>query len=93
MIGVGSIPANPDAQYVPSFSCWRFEIKLSPFFYREDPGRMVSILPLLPITSILLPATVQYYVKPTYYFIITLPGRQLGRLGGPAGLAGPGVTE
>jgi hypothetical protein len=30
--GVGSIPANPDAQNVPSFRRWRFEMKLSPFF-------------------------------------------------------------
>jgi hypothetical protein len=29
--GVGSIPANSDAQKVPSFSRWRFEMKLSPF--------------------------------------------------------------
>ncbi len=29
--GVGSIPANPDAQHVPSFRRWRFEMKLSPF--------------------------------------------------------------
>jgi hypothetical protein len=27
---VGSIPANPDAQNVPSFRRWRFEMKLSP---------------------------------------------------------------
>ncbi len=30
--GVGSIPANPDAQNVPSFRRWRFEMKLSPFY-------------------------------------------------------------
>jgi hypothetical protein len=29
--GVGSIPVNPDAQNVPSFRRWRFEMKLSPF--------------------------------------------------------------
>jgi hypothetical protein len=29
---VGSIPANCDAQNVPSFRRWRFEMKLSPFF-------------------------------------------------------------
>ena len=28
--GVGSIPANPDAQNVPSFRRRRFEMKLSP---------------------------------------------------------------
>jgi hypothetical protein len=28
--GVGSIPANPDAQNLPSFRRWRFEMKLSP---------------------------------------------------------------
>jgi hypothetical protein len=28
--GVGSIPANSDAQNVPSFRRWRFEMKLSP---------------------------------------------------------------
>jgi hypothetical protein len=28
---VGSIPANSDAQNVPSFRRWRFEMKLSPF--------------------------------------------------------------
>ncbi len=27
---VGSIPDNPDAQNVPSFRRWRFEMKLSP---------------------------------------------------------------
>ena len=31
--GVGSIPANSDALNVPSFSRWRFEMKLSPFYY------------------------------------------------------------
>jgi hypothetical protein len=35
--GVGSIPANPDAQNVPSFRRWRFEMKLSPFYYFEIP--------------------------------------------------------
>jgi hypothetical protein len=29
--GVGSIPASSDAQNVPSFRRWRFELKLSPF--------------------------------------------------------------
>ena len=29
--GVGSIPSNSDAQNAPSFRCWRFEMKLSPF--------------------------------------------------------------
>jgi hypothetical protein len=29
--GVGSIPANSDAQKLPSFRRWRFEMKLSPF--------------------------------------------------------------
>ena len=28
--GVGSIPANSDGQHVPSFSRWRFAMKLSP---------------------------------------------------------------
>ncbi len=31
--GVGSIPANSDAQNVPSFRRWRFEMKLSPYIY------------------------------------------------------------
>ncbi len=31
--GVGSIPANSDAQNVPSFRRWRFELKLSPFWF------------------------------------------------------------
>jgi hypothetical protein len=30
--GVGSIPANFNAQNVSSFCRWRFEMKLSPFF-------------------------------------------------------------
>ncbi len=30
--GVGSIPANSDAQNVPSFRRWRFEVKLSPLY-------------------------------------------------------------
>jgi hypothetical protein len=29
--GVGSIPANSDAQNVPFFRRWRFEMKLSPY--------------------------------------------------------------
>ena len=29
---VGLIPANSDAQHVPSFCSWRFEMKVSPFF-------------------------------------------------------------
>jgi hypothetical protein len=33
--GVGSIPANSDAQNVPSFRRWGFEMKLSPFFFFE----------------------------------------------------------
>ena len=33
--GVGSIPANSDAQHVPSFRRWRFEMKLSPFCLDE----------------------------------------------------------
>ena len=32
--GVGSIPANPNALNVPSFSRRRFEMKLSPFLCR-----------------------------------------------------------
>ncbi len=31
--GVSSIPANSDAVNGPSFRRWRFEMKLSPFFY------------------------------------------------------------
>jgi hypothetical protein len=31
--GVGSIPANSNAQNVPSFRRWRFEMKLSPFLF------------------------------------------------------------
>jgi hypothetical protein len=47
---VGSIPANPDAQNVPSFRRWRFEMKLSPFLIA---GRRICIhlaeqLPLYP---------------------------------------------
>jgi hypothetical protein len=30
--GVGSIPANSEAQNVPSFRRWQFEMKFSPFF-------------------------------------------------------------
>jgi hypothetical protein len=33
--GVGSIPANSDAQNVPSFRRWRFEMKLSPFCFSD----------------------------------------------------------
>ena len=32
LAGVGSIPTNSDAQHVPSFRRWRFEMKLSPCF-------------------------------------------------------------
>jgi hypothetical protein len=31
--GVGSISANSDAQNVPSFRRWRFEMKISPLLY------------------------------------------------------------
>ncbi len=31
--GVDSIPANSDAQNMPSFHRWQFEMKLSPFFF------------------------------------------------------------
>jgi hypothetical protein len=34
--GVGSIPANSDAQNVPSFRRWRFEMKLSPLNRAES---------------------------------------------------------
>jgi hypothetical protein len=33
--GVGSIPANSDAQTVPLFRRWRFEMKLSPFLVQS----------------------------------------------------------
>jgi hypothetical protein len=32
-VGVGSIPANSDAQNVPSFRRWRFEMKLKSLFF------------------------------------------------------------
>jgi hypothetical protein len=35
--GVGSIPANSDAQNVPSFRRWRFEVKLSLFLPYQLP--------------------------------------------------------
>jgi hypothetical protein len=41
--GVGSIPANSDAQNVPSFCRWRFETKLSPFFLYS---RVLKFVPL-----------------------------------------------
>ncbi len=44
--GVGSIPANSDAQNVPTFRRWRFEMKLSPFFL---PTRPLSLLTHSPI--------------------------------------------
>ncbi len=34
--GVGSIPANSDAQDVPSFRRWRFEMKLGLFFLTKQ---------------------------------------------------------
>ncbi len=37
---VGSIPANSDAQYVPSFLRWRFDIKLSPLCMVLSIGNM-----------------------------------------------------
>jgi hypothetical protein len=37
--GVGSIPANSDAQNVPSFRRWRFEMKLSPFCMFQSSAR------------------------------------------------------
>jgi hypothetical protein len=48
--GVGSIPANPDAQNVPSFRRWRFEMKLSPIaasyvIIHPKPPRSASLLP------------------------------------------------
>jgi hypothetical protein len=41
--GVGSIPANPDAQNVPSFRRWRFEMKLSPFYYCQNSNNIVWV--------------------------------------------------
>ncbi len=44
--GVGSIPANSDAQQnVPSFRRWRFEMKLSPFFFFAFQS--LAVLPVL----------------------------------------------
>ena len=40
--GVGSIPANPDAQNVPSFRRRRFEMKLSPFIAYDIAYNIVS---------------------------------------------------
>ena len=40
--GVGSIPANPDAQNVPSFRRWRFEMKLSPFLLQHVQEELVE---------------------------------------------------
>ncbi len=42
--GVGSIPANPDAQNVPSFRRWRFEMKLSPPFFFCKICRICKII-------------------------------------------------
>ncbi len=48
---VGSIPANSDAQYVPSFLRWRFDMKLSPLCQvlsigntENTPSQALSIL-------------------------------------------------
>jgi hypothetical protein len=50
--GVGSIPANSDAQNVPSFRRWRFELKLSPFFLNFFfPRTAVFVLFLLIFNS------------------------------------------
>ncbi len=35
---MGLIPANPEAQNVPSFRRWRFEMKLSPMDYENEVG-------------------------------------------------------
>jgi hypothetical protein len=44
--GVGSIPANSDAQNVPSFRRWRFEMKLSPFIGEDlQPKNSQSAFP------------------------------------------------
>jgi hypothetical protein len=45
---VGSIPANSDAQNVPSFRRWRFEMKLSPFFlyYMQNMQNMSNWTPV-----------------------------------------------
>jgi hypothetical protein len=40
--GVGSIPADPDAQNVPSFRRWRFEMKLSPLGLLRRPEESVD---------------------------------------------------
>ncbi len=39
---VGSIPANSDAQNVPSFRRWRLERKLSPFIIRKEINVLVG---------------------------------------------------
>ena len=41
--GVGSIPANSDAQNVPSFRRWRFEMKLSPFYGAYNISSFISM--------------------------------------------------
>ena len=37
--GVGSIPANSDAQHLSSFRRWRFKMKLSPFISPSRPAQ------------------------------------------------------
>jgi hypothetical protein len=49
---VGSIPANPDAQNVPSFRRWRFEMKLSPFFFYRALFSHAFVLFRLPFDSL-----------------------------------------
>ncbi len=41
--GVGSIPANSDAQNVPSFRRWRFEMKLSPCDWASEPYSNIAL--------------------------------------------------
>ncbi len=49
--GVGSIPANSDAQNVPSFRRWRFEMKLSPFFWGGGAGAWTEG-PVVTVTAV-----------------------------------------
>ncbi len=53
--GVGSIPAKTDAQNVPSFRRWRFEMKLSPFFASADFwSSMVAVVAVMEDMGVVL---------------------------------------
>jgi hypothetical protein len=61
--GVGSIPSNSDAQNVPSFRRWRFEMKLSPLRARPCGAMSASRGQRLPLQRL------RHFVDPKLHVV------------------------